>query len=267
MPIAILDTQIISNLSHPQHEAAMERLISSLRTAGFAVGVTATILQELGATSKKEKWDSHFQKIKAHLDVVIPVTRHELALTEIANGDCYRLIGEHVRPGAGFPDISELWENEELLEDVASDRAWKERIKQVLPTLDPLNAHVESEGFESFQNLVQRQEVGDAVVLLKELQVHQPFAADVTEAFAREVLTRGKAIRAVVLMSLANQYDRIERTTRGLQTKNAGSLSDAFILSEAAYFDLVVTMDEDFARAGQLFNQVVAKPVVRHFTP
>ena len=83
-PIAILDTQIISNLSHSQHQDAMEQLLSSLPASGFVVAVTATILQELGATTKREKWDAHFQKIKAYVDVVIPITRHELALAEIA---------------------------------------------------------------------------------------------------------------------------------------------------------------------------------------
>jgi len=71
------------------------------------------------------------------------------------------------------------------------------------------------------------------------------------------VLLVGRAFRAAVVFGLANQYDFIYRKARRLRTSPGGSLSDTAIVSEAAYFDLLVTMDEGFARAGQYFNLVI----------
>jgi hypothetical protein len=263
-PIAVLDTQLISNLSHPQHQQRIEAGIAGLRSEGFVVGVTETVISELAGTKNEAKWHAHFEMLREKLDLVINIARGDMLIMEIAGEDCQEWVTRKLYAAKGFPDVSEARGHPALDAYLASDREWKKRMRLAGPSVESENPNVTPADVMPFPEFLPMHEIDHAKAFLAGMRC-QTSVQDISSEFAQAVLDRGRAFRAAVVFGLANQYDIIERKARGLRTSPGGSLSDSAIVSEGAYFALLLTMDEDFARAGKYFNQVIDTPKIRYF--
>lgn len=267
--LAILDTSVVNNLatSDATSQQVMADRLAALRKEGLLVAVTGTVLMEIAATGNPRRRETLIDTVESKIDGCLLFTAIELLKMELAEKDPAAAIGDWtLYPTTHLAEVLDRVKGPEAEASSVKQR----RLDRVKLLASELDARIKKlTGLQSFGEYVRVAELDEVKKLLEIMNADGRLGhVDMSPEALKALLERGKATRMAVLMALAYTYRRAKKQVEKKEaTKPGGALSDAPILEESAYTQVLLTADIEFFACGELVNEMVAEPVIRLWEP